>query len=159
MDESEIGDGIYQGAATEDTWPQHDAVLDLQQEHEDAYLWTWSIKALAWMPIPDGDFPGLPWLQAAVDTVLAWRRAGWTVLIHCAAGVSRSGMVDVACQMQLHHLTRDAALELVRSKRPQTNPNANFMAGLAQFEATRTGGPVLPGRSYTVGEHGPETFT
>lgn len=133
VDYTKIDDGIYQGGAVDEVPPEIDAILNLRVEHEDLVPAD-KIKAIAWMPIQDGEFPGLMWLHTAVMTVDYYRKAGWNVLIHCAAGVSRSGMVDVAYHMYKNNWTRDQALVYVRAKRPATNPNPSFMYGLELYE-------------------------
>jgi protein-tyrosine phosphatase len=50
------------------------------------------------------------------------------------AGVSRSGLVITAYEMQTHHWRRDEALAFVRSQRPQANPNRAFMQLLLEWE-------------------------
>ena len=61
-------------------------------------------------------------------------------LVHCNAGVSRSGIVVVDWLMQSHpELTRDldAALAAAKAKRPRIHPNSNFIsqirAGVCTF--------------------------
>lgn len=133
VDYTKIDNGIYQGGAVDEVPPEINAILNLQLEHEDIVPAA-KIKAIAWMPIPDGEFPGLMWLDAAVATVVAYRKAGWNVLIHCAMGMSRSGLVDVAYHMAKNSWSRDQALLYVRAKRPLTNPNPSFMYGLELYE-------------------------
>jgi protein-tyrosine phosphatase len=65
-------------------------------------------------PIDITAFPGLARLDALMGGVLAFRRAGRTVLSHCTAGVSRSGLVDVAYGMKAKGCSRDRALEQLR---------------------------------------------
>lgn len=133
-DRSEIDPGLFQGGAT-NRWDAYDAILDVQLEHEDRPTTGNPGHAYAWMPIADAPpFPGVKWLHAAVLTVAAWRSQGWTVLIHCMQGMSRSGMVDVAYHMYLNKWSRDCAINYVKSKRPITNPNPAFMAGLLEYE-------------------------
>jgi hypothetical protein len=48
------------------------------------------------------------------------------VLVHCAAGVSRSGSVVIDYVMHALGLDFQAAKTLVRSSRPEVRPNASF---------------------------------
>ena len=59
---------------------------------------------------------------------------GGHILVHCAAGVSRSATVVIAYLMTRKHLTYSAALELVKSNRPVVNPNIGFALQLAELE-------------------------
>jgi hypothetical protein len=132
----QIDEGLYQGGAVDGLPAGVAAVLDLQQEHEDVYAFTdvERLRAFAWMPIADGFFPGVVWLEVAVRNVMAWRDAGWPVLVHCAAGVSRSGMVVIAYHMKLNGWTVGEAAAFVKQKRPVTNPNPSFMEGLVEYQ-------------------------
>ena len=48
------------------------------------------------------------------------------VLVHCAAGVSRSGSVVIDLVMHALSIDYHAAKALVRSSRPEVTPNAAF---------------------------------
>jgi protein-tyrosine phosphatase len=130
-----VDEGILQGGELLNDLPcDVQAVLSLQAEYEDKYTPS-RIKAFAWMPIKDSyPFPGVQWLDAAVNTIIAWRKAGWVVLIHCFEGKSRSGMVDVAYHMKINKWKSIEALDYVRSKRPETDPNTCFLEGLLKYE-------------------------
>ena len=134
-DFNQITDLVFQGGALDTVPPGVQAILDLQMEHEDIVAPN-VIHAFCWMPINDSpsEAPTIEWLDMAVEFCKRAMKMGWPVYIHCAAGISRSGMVDVAVQMKTKGLTRDQALSLVRTKRPQTNPNGGFMESLAKYE-------------------------
>lgn len=85
-------------------------------------------------PIVDGPFRGLPWLRAVVDTVNAWRAAGFPVLVHCLGGRSRSVLVTAGCLMAVRGLTAAQAMEWVNRKCPEADPNPHFLAGLQEYE-------------------------
>jgi len=57
-----------------------------------------------------------------------------TVLINCAAGISRSSTIVIAYIMQYYKLTLEQAFKAVRSKRNQICPNKNFMKHLLDYE-------------------------
>ncbi len=59
---------------------------------------------------------------------------GKRVLVHCAAGVSRSPTLVIAYMMWSQKMTRKEAFEYVSSRRPVIQPNDNFMDQLAEFE-------------------------
>ena len=56
--------------------------------------------------------------------------ASGNVLVHCMAGISRSSTLVVAYLVSKKSMTLDAALELVREKRPIVEPNSGFMEQL-----------------------------
>jgi hypothetical protein len=88
-----------------------------------------------WDPIRDAEpAPSLDWLRSEVDFVDEQLRAGRTTYVHCAAGVSRSGMVVIAYLMRRHGWSRDEALVYVRTKRPDVRPNPAFMRLLAEWD-------------------------
>jgi protein-tyrosine phosphatase len=56
------------------------------------------------------------------------------VLIHCAAGVSRSSTMTIAYLMHKHHWTLQYATNHVRLSRPCIFPNSGFVKQLELFE-------------------------
>ena len=56
------------------------------------------------------------------------------VLVHCAAGVSRSTTVLTAWLMKTFGMPMEEALKLVRSRRPIVNPNHGFLRVLKEYE-------------------------
>lgn len=70
--------------------------------------------------IPDAEMPDdLGRLNALVTQVCRTHALGGKVLIHCNAGVNRSGLVTALVVRQLKGLTGTEAIDLVRSKRPK----------------------------------------
>ncbi len=57
-----------------------------------------------------------------------------SILVHCAAGVSRSASVVIAYIMYTQKLKFKDAYEVVRSKRPCVRPNPGFIRQLELFE-------------------------
>jgi hypothetical protein len=128
---SRIEDDLFMGGFVDSPPPGTRAVLNLC-EQEDPY----QAEVHRWDPIPDGSpAPELEWLRRQAEFVDRQRRAGLPVYVHCAAGISRSGLVVVAYLMQRDGLTRDQALAYVRARRPRVNPNPAFMALLLEWEA------------------------
>lgn len=127
---SRIEDGLYVGGSVEQPPPGTKAVLNLC-ETEDVY----NARSYAWFPIPDAaPAPSLGWLWNCVKFIDDQRMARRQVYVHCAAGVSRSGMVAAAYLMWRDNLTRDEALARLRVARPQIQPNAAFMQRLLEWE-------------------------
>ena len=128
---SEIEDGLWMGGFVHDFPPGTDVVLNLCETKDNCPPGV----VCDWQAIPDAaPGPSLDWLRDRVSFVSQQRQAGRTVYVHCAAGVSRSGMVVVAYLMQRNHWSRDQALEFVREKRPQVRPNPAFMELLLEWE-------------------------
>jgi len=59
---------------------------------------------------------------------------GTGVLVHCAAGISRSGAVICAYLMWKNGWTFEEALKFGQSKRGSLHPNEGFQRQLLQFE-------------------------
>ena len=59
---------------------------------------------------------------------------GSNVLVHCAAGVSRSAAVVASYLMKKHGISRDEALLRTRKQRPIIMPNEGFMDQLSRYE-------------------------
>jgi len=128
---SQIDDGLWQGGSVTEPPEGTTAVLNLC-EAEDRYR----CDVHEWRAIPDAPpAPDIAWLRGCVEFVADQRDAGRTVYVHCAAGVSRSGMVTTAYIMARYGKTRDEALEFVRRGRPITNPNPAFLERLLEWEA------------------------
>jgi hypothetical protein len=127
---SEIEPGFFVGGSVYQPPPGVKAVLNLC-EMEDTY----QAETHRWMKIPDNEpAPELPWLKEAVEFVTKERNAGKIVYVHCAAGISRAGMVSTAYLMAEKSWTRDQALAFIREQRPQVNPNPAFMDRLLEWE-------------------------
>lgn len=58
------------------------------------------------------------------------------VLVHCAAGVSRSATICIAYLMRYQHLTLAAAYAVVLEARCIIDPNPGFMEQLREWENT-----------------------
>lgn len=127
---SQIEEGLYQGRQVHEPPPGTAAVLNLC-DRPDPY----ACDVHRWVPIPDAaPAPSLEWLRQQVAFLDEQHAAGKTVYVHCAAGVSRSGMVVVAYEMKKHGWSRDEALRFVRTRRPVTNPNPAFCELLLEWE-------------------------
>eukprot|EP01061_Rhynchopus_euleeides_P037158 TRINITY_DN6296_c0_g3_i1.p1 TRINITY_DN6296_c0_g3~~TRINITY_DN6296_c0_g3_i1.p1 ORF type:complete len:717 (+),score=127.47 TRINITY_DN6296_c0_g3_i1:117-2267(+) len=57
-------------------------------------------------------------------------------LVHCFKGQSRSATIVISYLMKTQMITRDAAVAIVKDKRPMINPNAGFMNLLLRYEST-----------------------
>jgi len=77
---------------------------------------------------------------------------GTGILIHCAAGVSRSCSVVVAFLMRKENISVEDALEIVRTARPVVRPNCGFMKQLFMFQRMKycLDGTTRDHRLYTL---------
>lgn len=66
-------------------------------------------------------------LEKSFNFILDAISRGGNVLVHCAAGVSRSVSVVVYFIMKVKDVTFDEALKYVKSKREIANPNQGFV--------------------------------
>jgi protein-tyrosine phosphatase len=57
-------------------------------------------------------------------------------LVHCGAGVSRSGSIVVAYLMKKYNLSYDDAIAKAREKSPRIRPNSSFERQLREWQKT-----------------------
>jgi protein-tyrosine phosphatase len=69
-----------------------------------------------------------------IKHVDAARNRGDCVLIHCAAGISRSATLMAAYLMWKNRWTAEEALDYIRARRSQIRPNDGFLEQLRMFE-------------------------
>ena len=62
-------------------------------------------------------------------------KGGNDTLIHCSAGLSRSGYFNCALHMALYEMNFEDALSHIRLSRPQTDPNPAFVSHLEKLES------------------------
>ena len=74
-----------------------------------------------------------PSVEFAARFIQAAIRDGGVVLVHCAAGVSRSVSTVVYYLMTRHGMTHSQALMHVIDRRPHANPNVGFLAQIRNF--------------------------
>ena len=67
------------------------------------------------------------------DALAYIENAEGKVLVHCAAGISRSGSIIVAYLMKKNNTGFDTALRMARNKSSRIRPNPNFERQLRDF--------------------------
>ncbi|KAJ8253587.1 hypothetical protein COCON_G00201990 [Conger conger] len=80
----------------------------------------------------------LPWIPQALQFIDGALSLGCSVLVHCAAGISRSPALTVAYVMYHLGLDLDHAYRFVKERRPSISPNFNFLGQLQCFQGTLT---------------------
>lgn len=78
----------------------------------------------------------LPWIPQALHFIDGAMSCGCSVLVHCAAGISRSPALAVAYVMYSLKMDLDHAYRFVKERRPTISPNFNFLGQLQLFEGT-----------------------
>jgi Dual specificity phosphatase, catalytic domain len=73
--------------------------------------------------------------DAAADFIHEALRSNGTVLVHCAAGISRSVSLTIAYLMKYERLKLSAALSMIKSRRFIANPNPGFLRQLKEYES------------------------
>lgn len=92
----------------------------------------------------------LPWIPQALSFIDSARSSGAAVLVHCAAGISRSPALTVAYIMHCLDLDLDHAYRFVKERRPSISPNLNFLGQLQHFQGT-----LKPGAAPCAGPEEP----
>ncbi|XP_057716544.1 dual specificity protein phosphatase 8 isoform X1 [Corythoichthys intestinalis] len=89
------------------------------------------------IPIDDSLWDDLlPWIPQALRFIDSAMSSGASVLVHCAAGISRSPALAVAYIMYSSGMDLDHAYRFVKERRPSISPNFNFLGQLQHFQST-----------------------
>ncbi|KAK3552980.1 hypothetical protein QTP86_029724 [Hemibagrus guttatus] len=89
----------------------------------------------------------LPWIPQALHFIDGAMSLGCSVIVHCAAGISRSPALAVAYVMYSLEMDLDRAYRFVKERRPTISPNFNFLGQLQLFQHT------LPLKSIDADSH------
>jgi protein tyrosine phosphatase len=69
----------------------------------------------------------------AIEFILDSQQKGGNILIHCAAGISRSASIVIAYLIIKKKMTYTQAYIFVKQKRPIINPNEGFQKSLIEL--------------------------
>lgn len=129
----EVVEGLYiSGQPQDDSW--HDRVDVLLTVAFDAYVAppekpNWGLAVF--LPLVDGpEEPDADLLEAIVGLAAQLIRSGKTVLVHCAAGINRSGLVAAMILVKLGDFPSEA-IDRLRAVVPDALKNETFV-GLVQ---------------------------
>lgn len=87
------------------------------------------------IPIDDSLWDNLlPWIPQALHFIDVAVSSGASVLVHCAAGISRSPALAVAYVMYSLEMDLDHAYRFVKERRPSISPNFNFLGQLQHLQ-------------------------
>ena len=89
-----------------------------------------------WWPIPDMYAPPVDVALPFVDDLAARLRAGDRLLVHCAAGIGRTGTTAVCVLVRLGMTSADAEA-LVGEARPLAGPETGTQRALVDAVASR----------------------
>lgn len=120
-----------------------DTVVCLVHRHElesryDPYIeWLYGAdeRTALWHPIDDLTYPMVHEVIDFLDDLVARTRTGSSLLVHCAAGMGRTGTTAIAMLMMMGADARDATEHVRRSRPgagPQTDAQSAFIEELAE---------------------------
>src|SRR3990167_330996 len=75
------------------------------------------------------------YFDGAADFIHDAMRSNGVVLVHCAAGISRSVSLTLAYLMKYERMKLAPALSLIKSRRFIANPNPGFLRQLKEYES------------------------
>lgn len=108
------------------------SVLQIDLKQKELYK-KMGIKSLVF-PAQDHDgFDLSRFFEAANEFIASEVKTG-NVLVHCAAGISRSTSIVISYLIKHHNMKFTEALKLCQSKRPCCCPNSGFKRQLLDFE-------------------------
>jgi protein-tyrosine phosphatase len=113
-------------------------VAELDERYPDYLAWLRSEPEHAiWHPIHDLHAPPLAVADELVEAIVARLAAGERIILHCAAGIGRSGTIAVCVLVELG-VELEEALAIVAANRPMAGPEVGSQRELVvEFAALR----------------------
>jgi dual specificity protein phosphatase-like protein len=105
-------------------------------EVDDSWVDHVNVMGITVVDIDDSPTAVLPDSQVFAQTEMAitWLSRGLPLLGHCGAGVSRASYHNLPIIMHARKIGFDDALALLRTVRPQADPNSGFVGHLRRLE-------------------------
>ena len=135
-----VHDGIWIGSYTsvlDENLKKHEIDVVLNMAVECDYKLATPSTQLVRIGIEDGRLTNCGVFEKAADVIADARRAGKNVLVHCAAGVSRSGTAVMAYLMLYEGMGWADALTYLQSSRPCVNPHPLLVRSLIRDLGSR----------------------
>lgn len=123
--------GIYEVAMELKHHPEITAIMSCVQPDERVFLPPHD-KKRCFIEIDDGELYPFSQLTKALEQLDLWLQDGEVVVVHCAAGISRSATTIIAHLMG-HGATWDEAEKEVRAARPIIMPHPNMKRAVLQY--------------------------
>ena len=140
-----IYDNLYQGSTPEDwdeVWRSFDIVVSLDFVSE-TIVGEGKVH-LTWL-IDDGETPeDHETLWSFVKLIARSVRRGKSVLVHCGAGLNRSGLICALVYRELTGCPGVEAVDHVRRCRKLSLFNTHFVSFIDALDPTSVGSEVLP---------------
>ncbi len=129
---NEVYPGLWQSALlVDETYRTVGAYLIVSLDNEDTMVLTGWGGAYTWWPIADGPMPDPQIVRKIASFVAETLKAGYKVIVHCGAGINRSGLINARAMIYLG-LTPQAAIDQIRERRPGALSNQNFVNWLLE---------------------------
>jgi len=122
---------LYSVATTLKDHPEITAVMSCVMPDERVFLPPHD-KKRSFIEINDGAPYPFHWLTKALEQLDLWLQDGEVVVVHCAAGISRSSSTVIA-HLIGHGLTWDEAEKEVRAARPIIQPHPELKRSILQY--------------------------
>jgi len=136
-----IDDGIFAGTnqccvtALSDLLKKEGITADISLEGEQVDQ-PFGVEVYVWVPIPDHTTPTNDQLEFTLTTLVKLVDQKKKIYVHCKNGHGRTSTILTAYFMQARGLTRDKAIELIKSKRPTIHLQDSQLSFLDEFQKT-----------------------
>jgi atypical dual specificity phosphatase len=116
-------------------WIRKQGVKSIITMTEDGLPLAW-VDDIKYLHVPTEDFtaPDIEKINEAVDYIHERIKSGEPVMVHCAAGIGRTGTILASYLIKYQKLTAREAIEKVRDERPGSIQSTSQEIAVSQFE-------------------------